>query len=100
MFSYDLFFWKKLYYYACYLSYIVFSTVWKRGANNVLSIFKKQLFFCIKLIFFLVFLDYFDVLISKIILKNKKIYYFDTFPNEKHLKNNRNHTLKHSLHLH
>jgi S-ribosylhomocysteine lyase LuxS involved in autoinducer biosynthesis len=53
-----------------------------------------------KINIFLVFLDYFDVLISKIILKNKKIYYFDTFPNKKHLKNNRNHTLKHSLHLH
>jgi hypothetical protein len=29
------------------------------------------------------FLDYFDLLISKIILKNKKIYYFDIFLSEK-----------------
>ena len=30
------------------------------------------------------FLDHFDMLISKIILKNKKIYYFNVFWNEKH----------------
>ena len=29
------------------------------------------------------FLDYFDALISKIIFKNKKLYYFNTFLNEK-----------------
>jgi len=29
------------------------------------------------------FSDYLDVMISKIILKNKKIYYFNTFPNKK-----------------
>jgi hypothetical protein len=33
-----------------------------------------------------VFLDYFDVLISKIIFKNKKIYYFNTFINKKYFK--------------
>ena len=30
------------------------------------------------------FLDYFDMLISKIIFKNKKKYYFNTFPSKKH----------------
>jgi len=34
------------------------------------------------------FLDYFDTLMSKIILKNKnKKYYFDIFSNKKHFKN-------------
>ena len=33
----------------------------------------------------MVILDYFNVLISKIILKNKK-YYFDAFMNEKYFK--------------
>jgi len=33
-----------------------------------------------------VFLDHFDVLLSKIILKNKKIYYFDVFRNKKYFK--------------
>ena len=32
------------------------------------------------------FLDHFDALISKIILKNKKKYYFNTFLSEKHFK--------------
>jgi hypothetical protein len=31
------------------------------------------------------FLDYFVVLISKIILKNKKKYYFNTFLDKKHV---------------
>jgi len=35
---------------------------------------------------FLVFLDHFDVLISKIIFKKLKKYYFNTFLNEKHFK--------------
>jgi len=30
------------------------------------------------------FSDHFDVLMSKIIFKNKKKYYFDAFPSEKH----------------
>jgi hypothetical protein len=30
------------------------------------------------------FSDHFDALISKIIKKNKKIYYFDAFPSKKH----------------
>jgi hypothetical protein len=42
--------------------------VWKRGLTRVLKKFK---FFYLKLIF-LVFLDCFDILISKIILKIKK----------------------------
>jgi hypothetical protein len=42
------------------------------------------------------FLNYFDVLMSKIIFKNKK-YYFNTFLSENILKNNHNHTLKHPL---
>jgi len=34
------------------------------------------------------FLDHFDTLMSKIILKNKnKKYYFDIFSNKKHFKN-------------
>jgi len=33
-----------------------------------------------------VFLDHFDALITKIIFKNKKKYYFDIFLNEKHFK--------------
>jgi hypothetical protein len=36
----------------------------------------------------LVFLDYFDALILKIILKNKKKYYFNIFLNKNILKNN------------
>jgi len=49
------------------------------------SIFKKiNLFlFLFYLKFFCVFSDRFDVLISKIIFKNKK-YYFDTFSSEKY----------------
>jgi len=30
------------------------------------------------------FLNHFNLLISKIIFKNKKKYYFNTFPNKKH----------------
>jgi hypothetical protein len=44
-----------------------------------------------------VFLDYFDVLMSKIIFKNKK-HYFNIFLSKKHFKNNRNYFLKHALH--
>ena len=33
---------------------------------------------------------------SNIILKNKKIYYFDTFPSKNTLKNNRNQISKHT----
>jgi len=33
------------------------------------------------------FLNYFDMLILKIILKNKKIYYFDILSNKTHFKN-------------
>ena len=49
------------------------------------SIFEKILFFYFKLIFF-IFSDHFDKLMSKIIFKNKKIYYFDIFSSEKHFK--------------
>jgi hypothetical protein len=41
-------------------------------------------FFYFKLIFFLVFSDHFDALISKIIFKKLKKKYFDAFPSEKH----------------
>jgi hypothetical protein len=41
-----------------------------------------------------VFSYHFDLLILKIIFKNKKIYYFNIFLNKKHFKNNRNYTLK------
>jgi hypothetical protein len=54
------------------------------------NIFKKiKIFYFFSLLqinIFLVFLDHFDTLITKIIFKNKKIYYFDTFLNEKHFK--------------
>jgi len=40
------------------------------------------------------FLDYFDVLISKIIFKNKKIIILIHFQVKKTLKSNRNHTSK------
>jgi len=56
--------------------------------------FKKIIFFIFSLLqinIFLVFSTYFNVLISKMIFKNKK-YYFNAFPSEKHLKNNHNHT--------
>jgi len=36
------------------------------------------------IIFFLMFLDVFDVLMSKIIYKKWKKYYFDAFPSKKH----------------
>jgi hypothetical protein len=36
--------------------------------------------------YYFLFLDCFDVLMSKIIKKNKKKYYFDVFPSEKHFK--------------
>jgi len=53
----------------------------------VLKVFLKKInfffIFFFKLIYFLVFLDHFDVLISKIILKK---YYFNIFLNEKYLK--------------
>ena len=49
--------------------------------------FKFILFFSLLQInIFLVFLDHSDVLISKIILKNKKIYYFNIFLSEKYFK--------------
>jgi len=38
------------------------------------------------LIFFLVFSNYFDALMSKIILKKEKKHYFNVFPSEKHFK--------------
>jgi hypothetical protein len=43
-------------------------------------------FFCYKLIF-LMFLNHFNVLMSKIIFFKIKKYYFDAFPSEKHPKN-------------
>jgi len=53
------------------------------------SILKKIEFFyfflCYKLIFFM-FLDHFDVLILKIILKKLKKYYFNIFLNKKYFK--------------
>jgi UDP-N-acetylmuramyl pentapeptide phosphotransferase/UDP-N-acetylglucosamine-1-phosphate transferase len=51
--------------------------------NAFETLFSKILIlFLLNLFFF--FLDLFDVLISKIIFKNKKIYYFDAFPSKKH----------------
>jgi len=47
----------------------------------------KIFIFYFKLIFFLIFLDYFDMLISKIIFKNKK-YHFNIFFKKIILKNN------------
>jgi len=60
-------------------------SVWKCSTNHIPSSFKKFYFlFYLKLIFFSV-LDCFEMLKSKIILKNKiKKYHFDAFSNEKH----------------
>jgi hypothetical protein len=56
----------------------------------VSKIFLKKieifLFFLLQINIFLVFSDYFDVLVSKIICKNKKIYYFNIFSSKKYLK--------------
>jgi hypothetical protein len=59
----------------------------------VLKLFFKNNFFK-KINTVSVFSNYFDVLISKIIFKNKKIYYFNIFSNI--LKNNNNYPPKHS----
>jgi hypothetical protein len=40
------------------------------------------------------FLNYFDMLMSKIIFKNKKKYYFNAFPSKKYFEKQRNHTPK------
>jgi len=56
------------------------------------NIFLKKI--CFKLIF-LAFSDRFDVLISKLIFKNKNKYYFDIFSSKKYFKNNRYHNHKH-----
>jgi hypothetical protein len=53
----------------------------------VLKLFKKKLK-KLKLNFFYVFSYYFDVLMLKINLKNKNIYYFNIFINKKYLKSN------------
>jgi len=54
----------------------------------------KNIFFYFKLIFFFVFLDNFDMLISKTILKKqKKKHYFNIFLDEKHFDK---HPLSHS----
>jgi hypothetical protein len=46
----------------------------------ILKVFLKEFkFFLLQIKIFLVFLDHFDTLISKIILKNKNKYYFDIF---------------------
>ena len=64
------------------MGYIFFVTrieLWKRNANHV---FKSFEFFLFKIIFFM-FLDHLNMLISKIILKNKKKIYFNTFLDKK-----------------
>jgi hypothetical protein len=58
----------------------VLGCVWKRGANHVPSNFGKKLF---KMNFVFIFSDCFDVLMSKIIFKNKKNY-FNVFLSEKY----------------
>ena len=68
-----------------YLHYINANNKKNYFSLNLRAFLKNFKFFYFflyfKIIFFLVFLYYFDALISKIILKNKKIYYFDIFPN-------------------
>jgi len=63
--------------------------------KNVFEKIEFFLFFCFKLIFFCVFLDHFDVLISKLIffLKN----YFNVFPSKKHFKKQLQTTLPNTL---
>jgi hypothetical protein len=55
--------------------------VWKRGPT---CISKKNEFFLLKINIFLVFLDRFDALISKIIFFKIKKYDLDAFLSEKH----------------
>jgi len=50
-----------------------------------LKTFLKKYFFSLNN-FLYIFLDWFDMLMSKIILKNKKIYYFKIFLKELHFK--------------
>jgi hypothetical protein len=62
-------------------------------------IFKKIilfLFFLLQLNIFLMFSDHFEVLMSKIIFKNKKILFYICFGMKNTLKNNRYHTPKHT----
>jgi hypothetical protein len=57
----------------------------KRLFENVgWTVFLKKFKINLLKINFFMFLNCFDVLISKIILKNKKKYYFDVFSSEKH----------------
>ena len=73
---------------------------WSNGPNSwkkcmmaiiqiiFLYIILKNIFFYFKL-FVLIFSYHFNMLMSKIIFFLKKIYYFNTFPNKKHFKNQR-----------
>jgi hypothetical protein len=53
--------------------------------KNILKKFNFFIFLTSNLYFFMIS-DYFDTLISKIIFKKYKKYYFNAFPNKKHLK--------------
>jgi len=62
----------------------------------VLKKTKSFLFYFFQINIFLLFSDHVDVLLSKIILKK---YYFNTFINKKHFKNNHNHIFKQFLYM-
>ena len=52
--------------------------------KSVLKKFKFYLFFLLQINIFFMFLNYFDVLMSKIILKKLKNILFDVFSSKKH----------------
>jgi len=65
--------------------------IWERGVNHVLKNFEIVFVFLFKIIFFYIF-KFFNVLMSKIIIKKKL--YFNAFLNKNFLNHHRYHSFK------